>query len=93
MDEARFDTLVRQFARPAARRTALRWLGAAAVTGAWFGRDRSPTLAQGPFGCAEGHPCYNGRQTACCLSGEYCCNRKTDNPICTASKKACEALG
>jgi hypothetical protein len=42
--------------------------------------------------CADGaHPCKSGNVTQCCRPGQYCCNRKTGNPICLDSKKECPA--
>ena len=92
MDDRAFDDLLRALQHTRSRRGALRaGLISTLVAGGLLGREPSATQAK-VFTCAAGaHPCKSGNVTACCLPGEYCCHRKTDNPICTASKRDCAA--
>ena len=93
MVDARFDRFARRVAQPTPRRATMRWLGAVVLASAGIASDRGSLWAKRPFTCAEGgNPCHNGSQTACCSPGQYCCNRKTDNPVCLASKQECDAL-
>ncbi|HEU5431860.1 MAG TPA: hypothetical protein VFU81_09360 [Thermomicrobiales bacterium] len=94
MDDRRFDALAKSLGVNTPRRVLLKGVGAAMIGAGLSLRGGTRTAARSfpPFTCAGGtHPCTNGRQTNCCYPGEYCCNRKTDNPICTPSKKDCPA--